>query len=128
MGKGISRTIKEQFPEEFSADCKTEKWDRNKLGTVTHATLSPCGRDFIIVNGYTQYRWHGAGVLADYEAIRSVMRHVKKEFGGKKIGYPLIVAGLAKGDWNIIEGIIRDELQGEDHTLVLYSSPSPSPR
>jgi O-acetyl-ADP-ribose deacetylase (regulator of RNase III) len=39
-------------------------------------------------------------------------------FAGKRIGYPKIGAGLAGGDWSIIEEIIDRELEGEDHTLV----------
>ena len=38
---------------------------------------------------------------------------------GKGIAYPKIGAGLAGGDWNTISAIIDEELEGEDHTLVL---------
>ena len=48
------------------------------------------------------------------------MREVKTKFSGKRIGYPKIGAGLAKGDWNTIAAIINEELAGEDHTLVEY--------
>ena len=59
--------------------------------------------------------------MADYDAIRSVFRLVKQQFSGMTIGYPLIGAGLAKGDWTIISSIIDEELIGEDHTLVEFS-------
>ena len=39
-------------------------------------------------------------------------------YAGKRIAYPKIGAGLAKGDWAVIEAIISEELEGEDHTLV----------
>jgi transcription antitermination factor NusA-like protein len=32
----------------------------------------------------------------------------------------MIGAGLAGGDWNIIERIIQEELNGEDVTVVKY--------
>ena len=32
----------------------------------------------------------------------------------------VIGAGLAGGDWSRISAIINKELEGEDHTLVLY--------
>lgn len=118
MGAGIAKTIKAEFPEAYEADCKTAKGDRNKLGTVSSVTVERNGSEITIVNGYTQFHWRGRGVLVDYDAIRSVMREVKSQFAGKRIGYPKIGAGLAKGDWNVIAEIIDEELSGEDHTLV----------
>ena len=46
------------------------------------------------------------------------MKKLKRDFSGKRIGYPRIGAGLAGGDWSTIYQIIDDELQGEDQTLV----------
>ena len=59
--------------------------------------------------------------MADYDAIRAVLRHIKDNFSGKKIGYPKIGAGLAGGDWDVIAKIIDQELDGEDHTLVEFA-------
>ncbi len=120
MGAGIAKAVKSEFPEAFEADCKTAKGDRDKLGTVSSVTVERNGSEITIVNGYTQFHWRGRGVLVDYDAIRSVMREVKRQFAGKRIGYPKIGAGLAKGDWNVIAEIIDEELSGEDHTLVEY--------
>lgn len=47
-----------------------------------------------------------------------VMRAVKDRFSGKRIGYPKIGAGLAKGDWSIVAAIIDEVLEHKDHTLV----------
>jgi O-acetyl-ADP-ribose deacetylase (regulator of RNase III) len=55
-----------------------------------------------------------------YDAIRAVMRSVKANFGDKRIGYPRIGAGLARGKWSLIAQIIDEELAGTDHTLVEY--------
>ncbi len=120
MGRGIALTIKEQFPEAYAADCQTETGDRGKLGNFTSVQIDRDGFKFTIVNGYTQFDWQGEGVLADYSAIRSVFRQVKQQFGGKRIGYPKIGAGLARGDWAIIYQIIEEELVGEDHTYVEF--------
>ncbi len=49
------------------------------------------------------------------------MTEVKLHFSGRRIGYPLIGAGLAKGNWKLISQIIDEELEGEDHTLVEYA-------
>ena len=118
MGKGIALTIKQEFPEAYVADRKTAYADRSKLGTYSKAEA--IGRALTVVNAYTQYDWRGQGVKADYDAIEAAFRRLKTEFTGKRIGYPLIGAGLAKGDWSRISAIIDKELEGEDHTLVIF--------
>ena len=119
MGAGIAKQIKAQFPAAYAADCATPK-GASKLGQISSATVDCNGRELIIVNAYTQDNWRGSGVLADYEAIRAAMRQVKAQFAGKRIGYPKIGAGLARGDWATIAQIIDEELAGEQHTLVIY--------
>ena len=121
MGAGVAKAIKKVFPEAYKADCESIKGDRDKLGSITFATINRGGVVIIVVNGYTQYHWRGKGELVDYDAIRLVMQEVKSMFTGKRIGYPKIGAGLAKGDWKIISELIDKELFGEDHTLVEYS-------
>jgi O-acetyl-ADP-ribose deacetylase (regulator of RNase III) len=120
MGRGIALTIKQQFPEAVVADNQTTIGDCSKLGNFTIAQIDRDGWDFAIVNGYTQFHWQGEGVLADYEAIRSVFRQVKQQFSGKRIGYPKLGAGLARGDWSMISRIIDEELADEDHTYVEF--------
>jgi O-acetyl-ADP-ribose deacetylase (regulator of RNase III) len=122
MGRGIALTIKQQFPEAYIADCQTETGDRGKLGNFTFVQIDRDGFKFTIVNGYTQFNWQGEGVLADYDAIRSVFRQVKQQFTGQRIGYPKIGAGLARGDWETIARIIEAELAGENHTYVEFVS------
>ena len=123
MGAGIAKTIKDAFPEAYAADCQTVKGDRNKQGTCSVAECTiPAGK-VVVVNAYTQFHWHGRGVKADYEAIRSCMAWIKHTFHGKRIGIPKIGAGLAGGDWKRISGIIEEELAGEDVTCVEYMPP-----
>ncbi len=121
MGAGIAKTIKSVFPEAYEADCETNKADRNKMGTISFATVERDNHRITVVNAYTQFHWRGSGVRADYDAIRSVMVAVKSKFSGTRIGYPKIGAGLAKADWDVISQIIDVELAGEDHMLVEYA-------
>ena len=120
MGAGIAKTIKLEFPEAYTADCATEKGDKNKLGTCSFATCGVKNGTCDVVNAYTQYHWRGKGVLVDYDAIGSCMHWLKENYSGKKIGLPKIGAGLARGDWQVIESIIAEELNGEDVTIVLF--------
>ncbi len=122
MGAGIAKFIKAAFPEAYEADLATTKGDRSKMGSISTATISRDGVELIVVNGYTQFQWRGRGVKVDYDALRSVFANVAEQFGGKRIGYPKIGAGLAGGDWERIAAIIDEELAGEDHTLVVFAS------
>ena len=121
MGAGIAKTIKQTFPEAYSADLKTRKGDRSKLGTITWIETQSKFGHLIVVNGYTQFHWKGKEGKVDYAALRQVFRNVKQEFSGLRIAYPAIGAGLAGGNWEIISNIIDEELIGEDHTFVQYA-------
>lgn len=115
MGKGIALSIKQQCPEAYEADLRTAKGDRSKLGTFSIAEIDRPPARFTVVNAYTQFHYRGPGVLADYDATRAAFRQIKRQFTGRRIGYPRIGAGLAGGDWPTIASII-----GEDHTLVQF--------
>ena len=119
MGAGIAPQIKAKFPEAYLVDCTTERGDESKLGTITFTeNTSP-----IVVNLYGQYdytgRRHGEMDL-DYDALRSALRAMKEEFSGLLFGLPKIGAGLAGGDWDTIEAIIEEELEGERVIVVNY--------
>ena len=119
MGAGIAKTIRDRFPAAYDADLKTVSGDREKLGTITTATIQSDDHEFVIVNAYTQYDYRGSK-NADYEAIRSAFKVIRNDFKGQRIGYPLLGAGLAGGDWEVISKIIDEELAGEDHTVVIF--------
>ncbi|MFZ6756763.1 macro domain-containing protein [Undibacterium sp. Ji50W] len=120
MGAGIAKTIKTQFPEAFAVDKTTLPADLTKLGTYSKACIQRSNKEFVIINAYTQFDWRGKGLKADYVAIRNVFAKIRDEFPGLRIGYPLIGAGLAGGDWESIASIIDEELFDMDHTLVRF--------
>lgn len=118
MGAGIARQIRTTFPEAYRADCETGRGDRDKLGTYSWAAIERRGRRFVVVNAYTQYGFGGPQANVDYDAVARVMKELRSRFDGKRIGYPMIGAGLGGGDWERIAGIIDGALSGQDHTLV----------
>ena len=120
MGKGIAQSIKNQFPQAYEADKRTTRGDRGKLGTITTAEIARGDAKFVVVNAYTQYDYKPPGPNVDYDAIRAAMGEIKRQFAGRRIGYPRIGAGLAGGDWQRIAAIIDEELAGEDYTLVEF--------
>ncbi len=70
MDAGIAKQIKAAFPEAYTADLATPK-GAGKLGTISTAEIERGGVRFTVANAYTQDHWQGAGVLADYAAIRA---------------------------------------------------------
>ncbi|TDN36667.1 phosphatase [Hymenobacter sp. UV11] len=118
MGAGIAKTVKQAFPAAYEADLTTIAGDKNKLGSYSVAQATTKGKPLTILNAYTQYHWRGSGRKVDYDAVRQVFRQIKKNFSGKRIGYPAIGAGLAGGDWSVIAAIIEVELAGENHVFV----------
>jgi O-acetyl-ADP-ribose deacetylase (regulator of RNase III) len=121
MGAGIAKAIKSEFPEAYQVDLKSGYGNREKLGSYSSVTVNKNGREITVINAYTQFHWRGRGIKVDYDALKSVFQLVKKNYAGKRIGYPLIGAGLAGGDWNVISQIVDNELENENHALVQYA-------
>jgi len=117
MGAGIAKGIKINFPEAFNADANDPRKPIDRLGGITYTKA--LSSSLIIVNAYTQYHFAGPKNV-EYLAIRMALREIKKTFTGKKIAMPLIGAGLAGGHWETIEQLIKDELNGEDVTVVIW--------
>lgn len=122
MGAGIAKQIATRYPEALIAD-RGSLYLPNRLGSFTVAEVkNRWGEDLLIVNAYTQEdfrRTHG-NINADYNAITKVFGAIAECFGTKRIGYPKIGAGLARGNWSIISTIIDEQLCGVDHTCVQY--------
>lgn len=116
MGAGLAKSMKRAFPEITMADNCTTKGDKKKLGTFTHVDYG----DLVVLNLYIQHEYGSPYPDVEYSAVRECMMKIKKRYSGKRIGLPLIGAGLAGGDWNIISKIIEEELGDEDVTIVKF--------
>lgn len=130
MGAGIAKQIKQIWPKAYEVDKKTRKGDKGKLGSYTKTEIIqqlPDGggykvHDLIIVNAYTQYDYrHTDGPPVDYGAIKKVFAKINQDFKGKKVGIPMIGAGLAGGEWGIIESIIDAMTRDLDITVVEFA-------
>ncbi len=117
MDAGIARQVHIEYPGAYEADCETPLGDVSKLGTLSHYAT---GDGFIIVNAYTQHGYGWGRKHLNENALWNCFLRIKNIYAGMKIGYPLIGAGLARGDWNVIAPLIDKALEGEDHTLVVF--------
>jgi len=134
MGAGIAVPMKNAFGcDVFPMEDQKYKGDINKLGTIDYITRSiyvnnsPFPKRLTIINSYTQYYYgknhkDGKETPVDYDAMTMCMRKINHICKGKSIGLPLIGAGLAGGDWNIIKKIIDQELKDMDVTIVNFKS------
>lgn len=126
MGGGIAATIARRAPQAFNADCKTKKGDRSKMGTYTWAYVNDIytKSSYTIINAYTQYTFWDRSDMLDYVALKTVFERIKLDYDSTtnipRIGIPLIGAGLACGDWNMIESIIAS-VGLRDLTVVVFN-------
>ena len=122
MGAGIALQIKNRYPTAYLSDCMTTRGNPRKLGHYTSAIQSFVGGNtFVIINAYTQFDYNSNTMPVDYTAIKQVMRTLNAVYKGKRVGIPLIGAGLAGGDWDTISKIIDNEMIDVDLTLVEFS-------
>jgi O-acetyl-ADP-ribose deacetylase (regulator of RNase III) len=119
MEAGIAKAIAKAFPEALDADRATEAGDRAKLGTLSVAEVDRDGARLAVVNAYTQYDFRGRGRKVDYDAVTSCFEETARGFPEARIGYPMIGAGLAGGDWSEIASRIDRALGDRDHCLVV---------
>jgi O-acetyl-ADP-ribose deacetylase (regulator of RNase III) len=120
MGGGIALQIARVWPEVKAADKRTVEGDRAKLGTCLPVRVCDNGHMFDVVNAYTQFDFWSPGVRLDYDALRSCLEWIAREYNGRRIGLPQIGAGLAGGDWTKIQAIMNETMAGQDCTLVLF--------
>jgi O-acetyl-ADP-ribose deacetylase (regulator of RNase III) len=121
MGAGIAKEIAVRIPDAVRADNETRKGDINKLGNFTYGGIWDGDklRGFIL-NLYTQYNYGTDSIKVDYEALTLCMRKINKKYKGYTIGFPLLCAGLAGGNWDRIKKIIQTELVDMDVTIVHF--------
>lgn len=127
MGSGIAPLIKNAFPGVYEADCRTGKGDRSKLGKFSYAVMDS---GLAVFNLYSQYDFTGRriGVRdlnydALYDSLCAMKNFIKAHTDGcmmdRKIGFPKIGAGLAGGDWNVIEAMIKSVFFDCDVTVYI---------
>lgn len=115
MGSGVAKIVKEKYPEAYFAYRTAFETTGLQLGTTLWVKI---GEKFII-NAITQQDYGRKNKLyVSYDAIRKCIREINSVCfetqipDGENItsvAFPKIGAGLANGDWEIIEKIIEEE-------------------
>lgn len=115
FGKGFATIVKHKYPQAYTADKKTAKGSKAKLGTYTQVTTE----DGIIINLYSQFHYGLGKVNCDYSAIKKGFISLNDEFKNKSVAIPKIGAGLAGGDWLVIQKIINEVTPDLNITLFI---------
>lgn len=122
MNSGVAKAIRSKFPETYTADCKTAKGDKNKLGRFTYVTTdTSADTNLTIYNAYTQYNYGvDTGPHFNMEAFVRAMISIRNGlFENVRIGIPKIGAGLAGGNWDEISQALEEIFVGFDLTVVV---------
>lgn len=135
MGSGIARIIRNEWEVVFEEYNRVYQEHGLTVGDVVIVEVLP---NTYIVNAITQEYFRGAVredgtrcptdmLFADYDAIGTAFQDlsaaIMTEFGGDaEIHFPLIGAGLANGDWSIIEARI-DSAVDDSIKKVLWKLP-----
>lgn len=128
MGAGIAKQIKEVYPNAYLKYREAYARGELILGNVSFWHTSAETKDMLfILNAVTQKDYHRYNaskntVYADYDAIRECFVKAKRLSVkmNKEIHYPKIGSGLANGNWNIINNIICEVLDGLEHHLWIF--------
>ena len=123
MKRGIAPQMAKAFGcDRFPLEGKEFEGDKEKLGQIEYQrVILSTDKELIVVNAYTQYHWNTpgpSGIPLDYDALWSCFVKVNDAFQGKKVGIPKIGAGLAGGDWQKVESILK-EVCGDLGELVV---------
>ena len=127
MGAGVAKEIKRKYPFAFNLYRWHYENEGLKLGQVI---IAKCKGDKLIMNAIIQTNYGRENKkYVSYNAIERCMSFINNEIKNNKktyekvwgsaIAMPKIGAGLAGGNWSIIEEIIEKELT-EVQSVVYY--------
>ena len=120
MGSGVALAIRKKYHEAAKAYFDMKDVGRMQIGNCSYSYQDD-GKT--VINAITQ-QFYGRNphvVYVNYEAMSYVFRTINKWAmirSIEAIAIPKIGAGLANGDWNVIEKIIEEECK--DVQVVCY--------
>ena len=107
MGSGIAKEIKKRYPAAYDADVKySSAGDYHKLGDYSVML----GKQFNIINAYTQYGFRTGGEDSDvfeYDSFKLILQKLAHTYPGGRFGFPYIGMGLAGGDTETILSMLE---------------------
>ena len=110
MGAGIAKQIAVKYPSVYSEYVRYCRWD-DILGEALFVKVSPT---LVIGNLFTQDSFGRDPRIryVSYDAVDNAFKRIScLEEPDTEIHFPKIGAGLANGDWTVIQSIIEHRLK-----------------
>lgn len=120
FGAGVARQIAKRYPDVKRGYIRKYEYPGWKLGQCQFILTD---NKVVVVNMATQETYGKTGVYVSYDAIKLCFEQVLDycETTGEGLAIPRVGAGLAGGEWLIIEAIIRDCLAKRNVEVDVYS-------
>ena len=119
FNKGLAKSIRETYPRVYMDYMYNFHTGRLKPGINV---ITKINDDLYIVSSIIQkYYGNDKNVrYVDYSAVEECFRKINEEFKDSDlpIYIPSIGAGLANGDWKIIQGIIEKSMGSNIHKII----------
>lgn len=124
-GGGFARALRDRYPE---AQATFREWSRSdsshlRLGAIHIVTVGPelDVATLVAQKGYGPSSKPRIRYEALRAALRSLAEHLRDE--AASVHMPRIGAGMARGNWDVVAELIRDELVDRGHGVTVYSLP-----
>jgi O-acetyl-ADP-ribose deacetylase (regulator of RNase III) len=104
MKSGVAKVIREAYPQAYQDYRNKYEHSGLYLGEVIETQLP--GRTILNIISQQYYGRDPNIVYVSYDAIFKAVKRIN-EMGHERVGFPLIGAGLANGNWNVIAAIIE---------------------
>ena len=106
MGAGIAKLLSSNFPQVLTVDKADYRSPIEKIGSYSSVLIN--GLTFI--NLYCQYDYGTGCRKFEYGAFKRALDEICRDFSftGKRIGLPMLGAGLGKADWELVKVILED--------------------
>jgi O-acetyl-ADP-ribose deacetylase (regulator of RNase III) len=119
MGAGVAKLIRDKYPKAYQDYRDSYDSYGLPLGSIV-PSKQPDGK--IILNAITQETLGHSGIHVSYWAIANVIHQLNRwaDRQMKEVAMPQLGAGLAGGNWNVIEAIIENESKNFQPVVYVY--------
>jgi O-acetyl-ADP-ribose deacetylase (regulator of RNase III) len=119
MGSGVAKMVRSKYPPAYQRYVDEYNRVGLELGTVIPSIQRD---DKVIYNAITQQNYGNNKnvVYVSYWAIAEAFRYIDSAVNIKQIALPMIGAGLANGNWDVISAIIENTLTRTLPVVYVY--------
>lgn len=105
MGAGVALAVRNRWPEVFKLYRDIHTDHGLNLGSINYIMTHDTKQ--VVINCMTQ-RSFGTGRQVSYDAVDACFQKINSTFPYVELAIPMIGAGLAGGNWDVIRDIIDD--------------------